>query len=97
MDTSFLCLLHEFFFALGAGDADLALSPGHSHLLAAAGAVVVAVILVLNLLPQQKKFAVFLVALVHIPGQAAHNGQDHENVGNGGQQQLEAGKGQQHG
>ena len=71
MDTSFLCLLHEFFFALGAGDADLALSPGNSHLLAAAGAVVVAVLPVGQLLFPQQKPVVFLIPLIGVPGEGA--------------------------
>ena len=50
----FLCFSHEFFFALGAGDADLSFSAGNSHLLAAAGAVKIAVLPVGQLLfPQQ--------------------------------------------
>ena len=95
--NSSLSLLDEFLPAFGAGDGDLSLSPGYPYLLVAAGAVIVAVILVLQLLPKQKELAVFFVALIYISGQAAYDGQDHENIGNGGQQQLETGEGQQHG
>ena len=71
MDTSFLCLLHEFFFAFGAGDADLALSPGNSHLLAAAGAVKIAVLPGGQPLFPQQKPVVFLVPLIGVPGEGA--------------------------
>lgn len=71
MDAPFLCLFHEFFFTLGAGDADLALSPGNSHLLAAAGAVVIAMLPVGQLLFPQQKPVVFLIPLIGVPGEGA--------------------------
>ena len=47
-----LSFLNELFFAAGAGDGDLALTPGNADLLSAAGAIVIAVLPVLNTLQQ---------------------------------------------
>ena len=58
----------KFFFAPGAGDGDFSLATGNTHHLAALGAVEVAVIPVLQPIPELEKLPILLVALVGIPG-----------------------------
>ena len=59
----------------------------------APGAVIVAVVLILQLLEEQEKFAVLFIALVDIPGQGTEYGDEHENIGNGGAGQLHSSAG----
>ena len=92
-----LGLLDKFFVAFGTGNGDLSLALRHSDLLAAAGAVIVAVIFVFHLLKEHHKFAVFLISLVYIPGEAAEDGDTHKNIGKRGQDQLYQRHGKQHG
>ena len=80
--------LYELFPAFGTGDGDLSLTLGNSHLLAAAGTIVIAVILVFDLLEKEEEFAVLFIALVNIPGEGPEDCYDHEGIGNGGKQQL---------
>ena len=79
----------EFFVAFGTGDGDFSLALGHSHLLVTPGTIEIAVLLVFEFLEEKKKLSVFLVTLVNIPGEAPKNGNKHEDIGNGGQGQLE--------
>ena len=81
-------LLYEFFFALGTGDGDFAFALGDPYRLAAAGAIKVAVVPVLDPIQQHQKSAVFLVALVGVPGEGAEHGPEHEAVGHKGQRQI---------
>lgn len=78
----------EFFPAFRAGDGDFSLALGYPYLLVAAGAVVIAVFLVLELLEEEQKLSVFLITLVDIPGEGAEDSHDHEDIGHGGEQQL---------
>ena len=89
-------MLNKFFLALGTGDGNLTFSFGYPHLLMAAGAIVVTVILILQLLEEQQELPVFIIPLVNIPGQSAANSQDHEAVRDHGKQQFDRSKGHQH-
>ena len=68
-------LLDKLFPALGAGNGDLALTPGHADGLAALGAAVIAVVPILDSVDEQQKTAVLIVALVRFPGEAAEERQ----------------------
>ena len=83
-----LCLFYEFFFAFWAGDTDFALAPGYTDLLAAAGTVVVFVLLILQSLQKQKILLVFLVAFIDIPGKTTENGPTHKSIGKQHQNQI---------
>ena len=67
--------------ALGTADGNFAFSPGDTDSLLAPGAAEIPMLPVFELLEKIKEFAVFLVALVGIPGQAAENGDAHKNIG----------------
>ena len=84
----FLSFLHEALFALGAGNGDPALSPGNPDNLTAFGAIVIAVIPVLQAVKKLEEFPVFLITLVGIAGEAAVQRPEHQSVGNRGQQQI---------
>lgn len=94
--NSSLSSLNKFFSAFGAGDRNLTLSLRHSHLLPAARAIVIAMVLVFHFLEEKQILSVFFVALVDIPRQGTEDCEDHENVGYCGQQQLHDGYGDQH-
>ena len=83
-----LGFLDKLFSALGAGDGDFAFSFGDPDRLAAAGAVEITVLPVLDSVQQHQKFPVFLVALIGIPGEAPEYGPEHEHIGNQGQHQI---------
>ena len=83
-----LSFLHEALFALGAGNGDLALSAGNTHNLTALGAVIIAMIPILQAVKELQEFPVFLIALVGIARKAAVQRPDHQAVGNTGQQQI---------
>ena len=85
----FLCLLNKLFSALGAGNGDFALAPGDAHHLAAFGAVEVPVLPVLHAAGKLEELPVFLIALVGIPGEAPHQGDDQKGVHAQGQDQVE--------
>ena len=70
----------EFFLALGAGYHDFALATGDADGLAAAGAEEVTVFPVFDTVNHQKEPAVFLVALIDIPGEAATDGPNHQCI-----------------
>ena len=96
MHSSFLLGgLYELFPAFGAGDGYLSFTLGHSHLLAAAGTVIIPVIFILQLLEKQQKFPVFLIALIYIPGQSAENGKKHQNIRNQSHRQLQRSAGEE--
>lgn len=84
----FLSFLHEALFALGAGNGDLALSAGNTHNLTALGAIIIAMIPILQAVKELQEFPVFLIALVGIARKAAVQRPDHQAVGNTGQQQV---------
>ena len=79
-----LGLLNKLFFALGAGDGNFAFSLGYPHLLTAAGAIIIPVVLILQLLEEQQELPVFIIALINIPGQCAADCQNHKAVRNQG-------------
>ena len=83
-----LSFLYKALLALGAGNGNLALSPGNAYHLTALGAVVIPVLPILYPINQLQEFAVFLKALVGITGEAAIQCPDHQSVGNRGQQQI---------
>ena len=70
----------EALLALGAGNGDFALVTGDADSLAAPGADEIAVLPVLDPIQHQQEPAVFLIALVDIPGQAAEDGPDHQHI-----------------
>ena len=67
--------------AFGAADGNLALSPGDTDSLLTSGTAEIPMLPILDPLKKIQEFAVFLVALVGIPGQSAENGNAHKNVG----------------
>ena len=84
-----LCFSDKFFFALGAGDGDLALFTGNPYRLAASGTVKVLMLLVLQPLPDTQILPVFLVALIGVPGQHTEDHQTHQKVGDQGQHKAD--------
>ena len=74
----------EFFLALGAGNHNLALTPGDADGLATAGAEKITVLAILHPIQHQAEASVLLIALVDIPGEAAPDGltQHEENLAN---------------
>lgn len=80
----FLCLSYEFFLTFGAGDGDFAFAPGNPYLLAAAGAVKVAVLPVPKPLQKHQVFSVFPIALIGIPGERPEYRPNQKPVGKGG-------------
>ena len=76
-----LTFLDKFFPATGAGDGDLSLTPGNPDGLAALGAFKIPVIPVPDAVHEFQKSPVLLVPLVGIPGEAAENGPEHQNIG----------------
>ena len=82
---------NEFLPALGAGDGDLAFTPGHTNHLTALGAVVVPVLAVFQPVEELEELPVLLIPGIGIPGQTAVDGPDHQTVGHGGQQQIDQG------
>jgi hypothetical protein len=84
-----LSFADEFFPALGAGNGDLALAPGHTHHLPALGAVVVTVLAIPQAVKELEELPVLLIPLVHIPGEGTGNGPDHQTVGKSGQDQVD--------
>ena len=92
-----LSILDKLLFALGAGNGDLALTLGYPHLLMAAGAVIIAVILIFQLLEKQQEFPILIVSLVDVPGQRPEYGKKHTGIRDGGKNQLDHGYGHQHG
>ena len=96
-ERSFLSFLNEFFLALGAGDGNLTLASGHTHRLAATGAIEIAVLPVLQPLHHGQILPIFLVALVGVPGKTAEDSPEHQSVRNGRQQQIHRLPGNKHG
>ena len=84
----YLSFLHEALFALGAGDGNLALSPGNPDHLTALGAVVITVLPILQPIKKLEELPVLLIALVGIAGEAAVQRPDHQTIGNSRQQQV---------
>ena len=85
----YLGFLDEPLPALGAGNGDLSFSSGDTHHLTALGAVIIAMIPVLQAIEKLQKFTVFLIALVGIAGKGAIQGPEHQRVGNCCQQQVD--------
>ena len=83
---------NEFLFTLGASDGDLTLSPGDTDLLPAAGAIVIAVFFILQLLQKQQIFPVFLITLISIPGEGSENSPAHQHIGEHEKRQGHRGK-----
>ena len=77
----FLCFPNELFPALGAGNGDLALSPGDTDPLAAVGAIVIAVLPIPDAVQDLQKPAILLIAAVGVPGEHAENGPEHQHIG----------------
>ena len=83
-----LCFFNEPLPAFGAGYGDLALVTGHPDGLAAFGALKIPMVPVLQPVLKGKKFAVFLIPQIFIPGHTADDGPDHQTVGDGGEDQI---------
>ena len=81
--------LNKSFLALGAGNGDLALSPGDTHHLTALGAIEIAVLPILQTVKKLQEFAVFLITLVGIAGETAVKRPEHQAVGHGSQQKVD--------
>ena len=96
MVAQILGFLNKLFFALGAGDGDFALTPGHSHRLAAAGAVKISVFLILPPLDQPQVLPVLLVPLIGIPGKTPKNRPKHQSVGASRQRHIQKRQMQEH-
>ncbi len=80
--SSRLGFFHELFLAFWARDTDFALAAGDADSLAAAGAVEIAVITILELVEKAQKTAIFLVALIGIAREDAQDRDDHQRVRN---------------
>ena len=90
IDTAvFLGFADELLPALGAGDGDLALASGDADHLTALGAVIVAVLAILQPVEELEELPVLLIAGVGVLGQGAADRPDHQAVGHGGQQQID--------
>ena len=61
----------------------------------APGAIIIAVVFVLQLLEKQKEFTVLLIALIDVSGKAAEDGDEHEGISDGGAQKLDGSAGNQ--
>ena len=79
-------LLDELLPALGAGDGDLALTPGDADGLAALGAGEIAVVPVLDLVKEPQELPILLVPGIGIPGEHPEQGPEHQAVISQGQQ-----------
>ena len=66
-----LGFLDKLFSAFGAGDGDLALSAVDTHRLTALGASEITMLPILDPVDEGQEFAVFLVALIGLSGEAA--------------------------
>ena len=84
-----LRFLDKPLLALGAGNGDFALAAGNADDLSALGAVKVPMLPILQTVKKLEEFAVLLIALVGIAGEAAIQRPDHQSVGNAGQQQIQ--------
>ena len=84
----YLGFLDKPFPALGAGNGDLAFSPGDAHHLTALGAVVIAMFPIIQAVKKLQEFAVFLITLVGIAGEAAAERPNHQCVGDTCQQKM---------
>ena len=84
-----LSLFDELLPAFGAGDGDLALSPGNTDRLPASGTIKILMLPIPDPLYKTQVLAVFLIALVGIPGQGTANGPDHQSVRKGSQKQID--------
>ena len=69
--------------AFRAGDGDFSLPPGDTNHLTALGAVVIAVLPVLQAVKKLQEFAVFLIPLVGIAGKGAEHSPEHTDIGQG--------------
>ena len=81
-------LFDELFPAFGAGNGDLALSPGNPDGLMAFWAVEIPVLLVPVPIQADQKLPVFLVTLVMVPGEAPEQGPDQHGVATQSQHQI---------
>ena len=61
----------------------------------APGAIIIAVVFVLQLLEKQKEFTVLLIALIDVSGKAAEDGDEHEGISDGGAHKLDGSAGNQ--
>ena len=96
VERYFLGFLNELFFALGAGDSDLALTLGYTHRLAALGTIEIAMFPVFQPFHKAKILPIFLVALVGVPGEAAEDGPEHQTIGHRRQNQIDRPHGDKH-
>lgn len=78
----------EFFLAPGAGDGDLALALGNPDILAAPGAIIIAMVPVLDPVEDLQELPVLLITLVGIAGEGPADGPDHQAIGKCRQQQI---------
>lgn len=76
-----LSFTNKFFSALGAGDGDLALAPGNADGLTAAGAAVIPMLSVLQLLQKHEISSILLISLIGVPGQRTEDRPTHQSIG----------------
>ena len=81
--------LDEPLLALGAGDGDFTFAAGDTHHLTALGAIKVAMLPILQAIKKLQEFAVFLIALIGIAGEAAVERPDHQAIGHCRQHQID--------
>ena len=81
--------LDKPFSASGAGNGDLTLTAGNTHHLTALGAVIITMVPILQAVEKLQEFAVFLIPLVGIAGEAPEKRPEHQAVGHGRQQQID--------
>lgn len=84
-----LSFLDEALPAFGAGNGNLAFAPGNTHHLMAFGTIVIAMLPIFQTVEKLQEFAVFLIALIGIPGETTVQCPEHQTVGNSGQQQIQ--------
>ena len=86
--AALLSFLHETLPALGAGNGDLAFSPGDTDHLTALGTVIITVLPILQPGEKLQEFPVLLITLIGIAGEAAENGPEHQAISQQGQQHV---------
>lgn len=78
----------EFFTAFGTCDGNFSLTPGNPDNLPTFGTVEIAMIPVFQPVEKLQKLAVFLIALVGLPRQAAVNCPEHQKIGHRSHNQI---------
>ena len=92
---SVLSFSYKLFFALGAGDGDLAFALGNTGLLTASGAAEILMAAILAAAAPCQESAVFLIPLVGVAGQTAENGIAHAHIAQGSHRQTHPEEGHQ--